>query len=274
MDAALLEHRRTGAYIINTARAEVMDYAALADARQEQEHSRRPQRLRERAVERDRGVCRHPVRESPACSARTTSAHRPTRRRKRYPGRDRPHHPHLQGNRQGPQRQHLATQTPATHMLVVRHRDKPGVLAHVFRSLRVAHLQRAGTESAAFRRRACRRRPHQSRRRPVEPGARCDAIRQRRHTGSAIGETWVNKHTQKRKMPETWKTVLVSRLVVIACSVYVFGKQNGYYGLIECLTSPLVQQCFPSGARRGAAQSRGAVQASACRCWNRPPMKT
>jgi D-3-phosphoglycerate dehydrogenase len=33
----------------------------------------------------------------------------------------------------------LARRTPATHMLVVRHRDRPGVLAHVF-----DHLSRAG----------------------------------------------------------------------------------------------------------------------------------
>ena len=32
----------------------------------------------------------------------------------------------------------LAKKTPATHMLVVRHRDRPGVLAHVFDQLRTA----------------------------------------------------------------------------------------------------------------------------------------
>ena len=44
----------------------------------------------------------------------------------------------------------LATQTPATHMLVVRHRDKPGVLAHVFEYLRVAHLNVQETENIIF----------------------------------------------------------------------------------------------------------------------------
>jgi D-3-phosphoglycerate dehydrogenase / 2-oxoglutarate reductase len=44
----------------------------------------------------------------------------------------------------------LARQTPATHMLVVRHRDKPGVLAHVFEYLRVAHLNVQETENIIF----------------------------------------------------------------------------------------------------------------------------
>ncbi len=44
----------------------------------------------------------------------------------------------------------LATQTPATHLLVVRHRDKPGVLAHVFEYLRVAHLNVQETENIIF----------------------------------------------------------------------------------------------------------------------------
>jgi D-3-phosphoglycerate dehydrogenase len=44
----------------------------------------------------------------------------------------------------------LARLTPATHVLVVRHRDKPGVLAHVFEYLRVAHLNVQETENIIF----------------------------------------------------------------------------------------------------------------------------
>ena len=44
----------------------------------------------------------------------------------------------------------LAKRTPATHMLVVRHRDRPGVLAHVFDHLRVAHLNVQETENIIF----------------------------------------------------------------------------------------------------------------------------
>jgi D-3-phosphoglycerate dehydrogenase len=44
----------------------------------------------------------------------------------------------------------LARQTPATHRLVVRHRDKPGVLAHVFDRLRAASLNVQETENIIF----------------------------------------------------------------------------------------------------------------------------
>jgi len=44
----------------------------------------------------------------------------------------------------------LARRTPATHMLVVRHRDRPGVLAHVFDQLREADLNVQETENIVF----------------------------------------------------------------------------------------------------------------------------
>jgi D-3-phosphoglycerate dehydrogenase len=44
----------------------------------------------------------------------------------------------------------LARRTPATHMLVVRHRDRPGVLAHVFSHLRRANLNVQETENIVF----------------------------------------------------------------------------------------------------------------------------
>jgi len=44
----------------------------------------------------------------------------------------------------------LATRTPATHMLVVRHRDRPGVLAHVFDHLRADNLNVQETENIVF----------------------------------------------------------------------------------------------------------------------------
>ena len=44
----------------------------------------------------------------------------------------------------------LARRTPATHMLVVRHRDRPGVLAHVFEHLRQAQLNVQETENIVF----------------------------------------------------------------------------------------------------------------------------
>jgi D-3-phosphoglycerate dehydrogenase len=44
----------------------------------------------------------------------------------------------------------LARKTPATHMLVVRHRDRPGVLAHVFDTIRHAALNAQETENVIF----------------------------------------------------------------------------------------------------------------------------
>jgi len=44
----------------------------------------------------------------------------------------------------------LARRTPATHMLVVRHRDRPGVLAHVFDHLRRARINVQETENIVF----------------------------------------------------------------------------------------------------------------------------
>jgi D-3-phosphoglycerate dehydrogenase / 2-oxoglutarate reductase len=44
----------------------------------------------------------------------------------------------------------LATRTPATHRLVIRHRDRPGVLAHVFDKLRSRSLNVQETENVIF----------------------------------------------------------------------------------------------------------------------------
>jgi D-3-phosphoglycerate dehydrogenase len=44
----------------------------------------------------------------------------------------------------------LAKKTPATHMLVVRHRDRPGVLAHVFDRLRHGNINVQETENVIF----------------------------------------------------------------------------------------------------------------------------
>jgi D-3-phosphoglycerate dehydrogenase len=44
----------------------------------------------------------------------------------------------------------LARTTPATHAVVVRHRDRPGVLAHVFDRLRNAGLNVQETENIIF----------------------------------------------------------------------------------------------------------------------------
>jgi len=44
----------------------------------------------------------------------------------------------------------LARRTPATHLLVVRHKDRPGVLAHVFEHLRAREINVQETENIVF----------------------------------------------------------------------------------------------------------------------------
>jgi D-3-phosphoglycerate dehydrogenase len=149
VDAALLKHARTGAYIINTARAEVMDYAALADA------------VKNKSIRVGLDVFENEPSSATAAFVDTLCA---------SPGVFGTHHIGASTNQaqeaiaeetvriirtyketgKVPNVVNLATQTPATHMLVVRHRDKPGVLAHVFEYLRVAHLNVQETENIIF----------------------------------------------------------------------------------------------------------------------------
>jgi D-3-phosphoglycerate dehydrogenase / 2-oxoglutarate reductase len=44
----------------------------------------------------------------------------------------------------------LAEETPATHLLVVRHKDRPGVLAHVLNEIRAAHINVQRMENIVF----------------------------------------------------------------------------------------------------------------------------
>ena len=149
VNAALLKHARTGAYIINTARAEVMDYAALADA------------VKHKSIRVGLDVFENEPSSATAAFVDTLCA---------SPGVFGTHHIGASTNQaqeaiaeetvriirtykdtgKVPNVVNLATQTPATHMLVVRHRDKPGVLAHVFEYLRVAHLNVQETENIIF----------------------------------------------------------------------------------------------------------------------------
>ncbi len=149
VNAALLKHAKTGAYIVNTARAEVMDYAALADA------------VKNKSIRVGLDVFENEPSSATAAFVDTLCA---------SPGVFGTHHIGASTNQaqeaiadetvriirtyqetgKVPNVVNLAKQTPATHMLVVRHRDKPGVLAHVFEYLRVAHLNVQETENIIF----------------------------------------------------------------------------------------------------------------------------
>lgn len=149
LNADLLKHARQGAFIINTARAEVMDYAALAEAVREKglrvgldvfEHE--PSAAQAEFVN---ALCGDPAVlgthhiGASTDQAQEAIAEETVRIIRTY-----------KDSGKVPNVVNLARHTPATHMLVVRHRDKPGVLAHVFEYLRVAHLNVQETENIIF----------------------------------------------------------------------------------------------------------------------------
>jgi D-3-phosphoglycerate dehydrogenase len=149
VNAALLKHAKTGAYIINTARAEVMDYAALADAIKAKSirvgldvYENEPSSAQAEFVDT---LCANPAVfgthhiGASTNQAQEAIAEEAVRIIRTY-----------KETGKVPNVVNLAKQTPATHMLVVRHRDKPGVLAHVFEYLRVAHLNAQETENIIF----------------------------------------------------------------------------------------------------------------------------
>jgi D-3-phosphoglycerate dehydrogenase / 2-oxoglutarate reductase len=149
VDAALLDRLKPGAMIINTARGEVIDHVALAAA----------VRARSLRVGLDVFANEPPSAVSDftddllalpsvygthhiggstdqaqeAIAAETVRIVRSYKETGRVPNVV-----------------NLATRTPATHMLVVRHRDRPGVLAHVFEHLRQDNLNVQETENIVF----------------------------------------------------------------------------------------------------------------------------
>ncbi|HEX7086763.1 MAG TPA: NAD(P)-dependent oxidoreductase [Vicinamibacterales bacterium] len=147
--AELLARLRPGATVINTARAEVMDYAALEAA------------VKERGLRAGldvfpgepsggTGAYSHPILALPGvygthhigastAQAQEDIAAETVRIVATYKRTGRV-----------PNCVNLAERTPATHMLVVRHRDRPGVLAHIFGELRAAAINVQETENIVF----------------------------------------------------------------------------------------------------------------------------
>ena len=149
VNAALLKHAKKGAYFINTARAEVVDQAALIAAAKEKglrlgldvfanEPSAASGPFDDPIVSDPLVYGTHHIGASTdqaqeAIAAETVRIIRT-----------------FKDTGKVPNVVNLAKLTPATHMLVVRHRDKPGVLAHVFEYLRVAQLNVQETENIIF----------------------------------------------------------------------------------------------------------------------------
>ena len=149
VNGALLSHVRPGACFINTARAEVVDHDALAKAVAEKglrlgldvfanEPTAAAGAFSDPLIAHPNVYGTHHIGAS-TDQAQEAIAAEAVRVIRSY-----------RETGKVPNVVNLARQTPATHMLVVRHRDKPGVLAHVFEYLRVAHLNVQETENIIF----------------------------------------------------------------------------------------------------------------------------
>jgi D-3-phosphoglycerate dehydrogenase len=149
VDATLLAKMKPGTLFVNTARGEVVDYAALAAAVKD-----RGLRVGLDAYANEPASATAPFKDDlialpgvygthhigastdqaqEAIAAETVRIIRTYKETGRVPNVV-----------------NLARRTPATHMLVVRHRDRPGVLAHVFNHLRQANLNVQETENIVF----------------------------------------------------------------------------------------------------------------------------
>jgi D-3-phosphoglycerate dehydrogenase len=146
---ALLAHARPGAIIINTARGEVVDYQALADAVQKK-GLRVGLDVYPNEPASATGSIAVPILELPGVygthhigastdQAQEAIAQEVVRIVRTF----------IETGRV-PNVVNLARKTPATHMIVVRHRDRPGVLAHVFDRLRAANLNVQEMENIIF----------------------------------------------------------------------------------------------------------------------------
>jgi D-3-phosphoglycerate dehydrogenase len=149
VDAEILSQVKPGAMLINTARAEVLDYTALAEAVRTKglrvgldvfanEPSGAEGAFDDPLLSLPNVIGTHHIGAS-TDQAQEAIAAETVRVVKTFVETGRV-----------PNVVNLAKRTPATHMLVVRHRDRPGVLAHVFEQLRQAHLNVQETENIIF----------------------------------------------------------------------------------------------------------------------------
>jgi len=149
VNASILDKLKPGSYFINTARGEVVDYAALEKVARERdirvgldvfaaepsgatgEFTDAIASLRNVYGTHHIGASTDQAQEAIAAeTVRIVSSYKDTGK--------------------VPNVVNLAKKTPATHMLVVRHFDRPGVLAHVFEHLRKGEINVQETENVIF----------------------------------------------------------------------------------------------------------------------------
>ncbi len=149
VNASVIEKLKPGSYFINTARGEVVDYAALAQAI-ETRHLRVALDVFAAEPKEATGAFTDPIVALPGVygthhigastdQAQEAIASETVRIITAY-----------KDTGKVPNVVNLAKKTPATHMLVVRHRDRPGVLAHVFAGLRSGNINIEETENVIF----------------------------------------------------------------------------------------------------------------------------
>ena len=149
VNAAILDQLRPGSFVINTARAEVMDYAALEKAAREKnlrigldvfagEPTGATGDFKDAITSLPNTYGTHHIGAS-TDQAQEAIAAETVRIIACY-----------KDTGKVPNVVNLAKKTPATHMLVVRHRDRPGVLAHVFAHLRAGNINVQETENVIF----------------------------------------------------------------------------------------------------------------------------
>jgi len=149
VNASVLDNLKSGSYFINTARGEVVDYAALEKAVRERnirvaldvfaiEPKDAVGEFKDPIVAVSGVYGTHHIGAS-TDQAQEAIAAETVRIVASY-----------KDTGKVPNVVNLARKTPATHMLVVRHRDRPGVLAHVFDCLRSGDINVQETENVIF----------------------------------------------------------------------------------------------------------------------------
>jgi D-3-phosphoglycerate dehydrogenase / 2-oxoglutarate reductase len=149
VDAAVLDKLKPGSYLINTARAELIDQAALEQVIRDR-HIRVGLDVFAGEPDGMSGDFSDPIGKLPGVygthhigastdQAQDAIAAEAVRIVTTY-----------KQTGKVPNVVNLARKTPATHMLVVRHRDRPGVLAGVFERLRGSNINVQETENVIF----------------------------------------------------------------------------------------------------------------------------